>query len=113
MAIWAGKILPLPAGIVAPRAVLGITASGRVLVARGAFSSAAPLAEALARAGCTRALSLDRGVHSTAFLDRAGTSSPPRSRYDESVLYAMGSPLRPNGFRFEASNPVAQAAKPK
>ena len=87
--------------------------AGRVLVARGEFSSAAPLAEALARAGCTRAVSLDRGVHATAFIDRAGTSSPPRSRYDESVLYAIGAPLRPKGFRFEASTPVAQAAKAK
>ncbi len=109
IAIWAGKIASFPAGAVTPRAALGITPSGRVLVAQGAFGSAAPLAEALSRAGCTRALSLDRGVHATAFIDRAGTSSPPRARYDESVLYAIGAPLRPNGFRFEASTPVATA----
>ncbi len=113
IALWAGRVAPLSSGPAAPRAALGITPTGRVLVARGTFTSAGPLAEALARAGCTRALSLDRGVHATAFLDRAGTSTPPRARYDESVLYAIGAPLRPNGFRFEASTPVAQAAKAK
>jgi hypothetical protein len=113
MALWAGRVTNLPGGSVVPRAVLGVTATGRVLVARGTFASAAPLAETLARAGCVRALSLDRGAHATAFLDRAGTSSPPRARYDESVLYAIGTPLHPNGFRFDASNPVAQATKTK
>jgi hypothetical protein len=113
IAIWAGRVASFSPGAVTPRAALGVTPAGRVLVARGEFSSAAPLADALARAGCTRALSLDRGVHASAFVDRAGTSSPPRSRYDESVLYAIGAPLRPKGFRFEASTPVAQAAKAK
>ncbi len=113
IALWDGKAASLPAasGPVVPRAALGETASGRWMVARGAFSSAAPLARALARAGCTRALVLDRGAHATGFLDRAGTSSPPRAGYDESVLYAVGTPLRPNGFRFDASTPVVQTAK--
>ena len=39
-----------------PRAVLGETPSGRWMIARGAFASESPLAQALARAGCTRAL---------------------------------------------------------
>ena len=63
---------------------------------------------ALAKAGCARAVVLDRGAHATGFLDRAGTSNPPRARYDESVLYALGSPLRPNGFRFDASTPSSR-----
>ena len=92
-----------------PRAVLGKTPAGRSIVARGSFSSATPLARALAQAGCTRALVLDRGLHATGFLDRAGTASPPRARYDESVLYAIGSPLHPSGFRFDASTPVVTA----
>ena len=59
-----------------------------------------------ARASCSIA-----GPTPTGFLDRAGTSSPPRAGYDESVLYAVGSPLRPSGFRFDASTPVVQSAR--
>jgi hypothetical protein len=111
LAIWDGKTLPLAAGPTEPRAALGMMPSGRLLVAQGTFASATPLAEALGKAGCTRAVVLDRGTHATAFLDRAGTSDPPRASYEESVLYAVGSPLRPNGFRFDASNPVAPTAQ--
>jgi hypothetical protein len=112
--LWDGKQQPAgigTAGAVQPRAAIGMTASGRVLLARGSFASVEPLAEALARAGCTRALSLDRGAHATAFLDRAGSSSPPRGKYEETVLYAMATPLRPRGFRFDPSTLVAQTAK--
>jgi hypothetical protein len=109
--VWDGAPQATGAGPVEPRAALGTTASGRVLLARGAFASAAPLADALARAGCTRALLLDRGSRATAFLDRAASASPPRGRYDETVLYAIASPLRPRGFRFDPSTVVAQTAK--
>jgi hypothetical protein len=88
-------------GASAPRAAIGLAPGGRVLLARGSFASAQPLAEALAQAGCTRALLLDRGAHASAFFDRAGTDAPPRARYDESVLYALGTPLAPRAFRFE------------
>jgi len=86
---------------------LGVTPSGQIIFARGAFASAAPLAEALLRAGCARAVSLDRGTEATALLDRAGTA-PLRTRYEQSVLYAIAAPLRPRGFRFEAATLVAQ-----
>ena len=109
--LWDGAALPATTGSVLPRSAIGLTASGRVLLARGAFTGVAPLAEALARAGCTRAVSLDRGASATAFLDRAGGSSPPRARYDETVLYAVAAPLRPRGFRFEPATLVAQAPK--
>jgi hypothetical protein len=108
LALWEGKAVTLPLGPPFARAVLGTTVSGRVLVARGTAASAAPLTDALVRAGCTRAVLLDRGSHTPAFLDRAGTAQPPRARYDESVLYAVGSPLHPKGFRFDASAPVAK-----
>jgi hypothetical protein len=110
---WDGQSVAAVAGASAPRAAIGATSDGRILVARGSFPSAAPLAEALARAGCTRALALDRGLHATALLDRAGTGSPPRARYEESVLFAVGTPLRPHGFRFDASAPYALAGKSK
>jgi hypothetical protein len=113
VALWDGKARPLPSGPSVLRAVLGETPAGRRMIARGVFPSVAPLVDALAKAGCTQAMSLDRGQHATAFLDRAGTPSPPRARYDESVLYAVGTPLHPNGFRFDASAPVVQTAKAK
>jgi hypothetical protein len=83
---------------------LGVTPNGRVLVARG--GAAADLAAVLVKAGCTRAVLLDRGTGNHGVLHRAGTETPPRSRYEETTLYAMGKPLLPRGFRFEATNPV-------
>ncbi len=110
--LWDGAEQPATApGPVQPRAALGLTPGGRVVLARGAFASAGPLAEALVRTGCTRAVALDRGAHATAFLDRAGGPSPPRGRYEESVLYAIATSLRPRGFRFEASTLFAQTSK--
>jgi phosphodiester glycosidase len=103
--VWDGKPVPtgsgpVDGGPVEPRAAIGLAPSGRVVIARGPVASAAPLADALARAGCTRALSLDRGARATGFVSRAGTSDPPRGRYEESVIYAIAVPLRPRGFRF-------------
>jgi len=102
--LWDGKVEASPNGAVEVHAAIGLAPSGRVLIARGSFAGAAPLAEALARAGCTRALSLDRGARASAFLNRAGTDDPPRGRYDESVVYAIAASLRPRGFRFYAAS---------
>jgi hypothetical protein len=120
--LWDGKRVAVPsgqlsnAGAIAPRAALGVTPDGRVILARGSVAGHDALADALSAAGCTRALALDRGTRASAFLDRAGTTAPPRERYAESVLYATGVPLAPRAFRFEAAPMVAQAAqapKPK
>ncbi len=111
--LWDGATVFAPPGTVAARAAVGTTSSGRVFLARGTFASVTPLATALARAGCDRAVSLDRGLRATALLDRAGTDNPPRRHYDETILYALGSPLRPRAFRFEPSSPVVQAGQPK
>jgi hypothetical protein len=111
--LWDGRPASGSSGPTVPRAAIGIAPSGRVVVARGTVSGGAPLAEALSRAGCTRGLLLDRGLEATAFLDRAGTSTAPRARYEQSVLYAIGTPLRPRGFRFEASTLFAQSAHAK
>lgn len=90
---------------------LGITAAGRVFVARGIATS--DVAAVLERAGCRRAVLLDRGAGSPGTIHRAGTSSPPRSRYEETTLYAMGKALLPRGFRFEPTNPVEPPAPKK
>jgi hypothetical protein len=111
--LWDGKPEAVSGDAVEPRAAVGWSPAGRVLIARGSVASAGPLAYALARAGCTRALSLDRGVRVSTFLDRAGTASPPRGRYDESVLYAISATVRPRGFHFQPSTLVAQGASGK
>ncbi len=107
--LWDGELKPIARGATILRAALGTTPAGRIVLARGASSSGASLAQALARAGCTRALALDRGTKASAFLDRAGTDSPPRGRYDESVLYTVATPLVPRAFRFDPAALVAQA----
>ena len=92
------------------RAVLGTTRSGRVLVARGESTSEAALVETLRRAGCTRVVGLERGMRAPSFVHRAGTSTPPRARYDVTTLYAIAAPMKPRAFRFEALPALAQAA---
>jgi hypothetical protein len=95
------------------RAALGITGTGRVIVASGVFASDAPLAGMLRRAGCGRAVALDRGAHTPPFLDRAGTDTPPRGRYEDTVLYALARPMAPRAFRFEPDGAVADAGRTK
>jgi hypothetical protein len=109
--LYDGKAVAGPAGAAEARAALGTTPAGRVLLARGTFTGFQPLVEALVHAGCDRAVALDRGTHATGTLDRAGTTDPPLARYDESVLYALGAPLRPRGFRFDPKNPVPPSRK--
>jgi hypothetical protein len=109
--IWEGNLAATPNGTLLARAALGVTPGGRVILARGVLTGARPLAEALLRAGCTRAVLLDRGTRATAFLDRAGTERLPRGKYEESVLYAVAAPLPPRAFRFEPSTLVAQKGR--
>lgn len=90
---------------------LGITPEGRVLVARG--RELAAVVDALAKAGCASAVLLDRGAGGYGSMFRAGTDAPPRSRYEDTTLYAMGKPLLPRGFRFEPTNPVEPPPPPK
>jgi hypothetical protein len=109
--LWDDTATPASPGPLTLRSAIGVTPSGRVLLARGSFGSSGPLAEALGRAGCNRALALDRGSRATAFMDRAGGTSPPRSRYEEAVVYAVASPMHPRGFRFDAATIVAQGKR--
>lgn len=109
LALWEGRRFAPGGAALAARSVLGLTPSGRVLFARGVVAGVSSLVDALSAAGCTRALTLDRGLEATGFLDRTGTDRPPRGRYDESVVYAIGATLRPRGFRFDPAPLVAQA----
>jgi hypothetical protein len=86
-----------------PRGAVCVTPSGYTVVATATSNSDEPAALALAKAGCSRAVALDRGAHRPAFLHRAGAGSPPLARYDESVLYAITRPMAPRAFRWNLS----------
>ncbi len=72
------------------RAALCVTPSERLIVASALHDTSDTLAAALLRVGCTRVIELDRGSHHPAFLQRAGTDTPPLASYETSVLYALG-----------------------
>jgi hypothetical protein len=99
----------------APRGALCLRADGALVVARGTVGSDAPLAEALLKNGCKRGVLLDRGARTPPFYHRAGTSSPPRGRTDDTALYVLAAPMKPRAFRFEATvaKEVAQVAPRK
>lgn len=95
-------------------AALGITPVGRVYVARSSQGvSRDDFAATLLRAGCTEAVVLDRGAGLRGALFRAGTETPPHSRYEDTTLYAMGRSLLPRGFRFDPEHPVPPPAPKK
>jgi len=93
------------------RGALCVTESGRILVATARHDSAAPVATALVRAGCQRVVELDRGSHHPAFIHRAGTPTPPLATYETSVLYALGRPMLPRGYRWKPAG-SAPSTKP-
>ena len=91
------------------RAALGVTLSNRVVIAHGDVSNDLTLADALVKAGCVRAVLLDRGAHVPVIFDRAGTSSLPKAKYDPTVLYGIAKPMAPRALRFTAQQAVAAA----
>ena len=111
--LWDGKpvVESEPLTELGMRSALGVTPGGRIVLARGVFATPSPLMDALTRVGCTRAVLLDRGSGATGFLDRAGSATPPKGRYDETVLYAVSSPMKPRGFRFDPATPLVVASK--
>lgn len=88
------------------RAALGVTRSGRVIVALARHDSSDPLASALLRAGCERVVELDRGSRHPSFLHRAGTTTPPMNGYEATALYALARPMIPRAFRWKAEGAV-------
>ncbi len=86
------------------RAALCITPSERLIIASATHDTSDTLAAALIRVGCTRVVELDRGSHHPAFLQRAGTATPPVASYETSVLYALGRPMQALAFRWKPAN---------
>jgi len=93
------------------RGALCISPAERLIVASTIHDTSDALAAALLRVGCTRVVELDRGSHHPAFLERAGSATPPLASYETSVLYALGRPMQPRAFRWKPSN-AAPSTKP-
>jgi hypothetical protein len=80
-------------GTMRARAALCVRADGAVAVASTTFDTDEPTTEALVDLGCARVVALDRGSHQGAFVQRAGTDTPPERSYEQTVLYAIGAPM--------------------
>jgi hypothetical protein len=89
-------------------AALGIAEDGRVFIAQG---DPAKLTDALKHAGCKRAVALARSTAEPVLFSRSGTADPPRSFYDETVLYGLAVPMKPRGFKFTPENPIPYPVK--
>jgi hypothetical protein len=98
--VQAGEVLPdaRRPGAHRLRGGLCVTPLGRVLYAEAHHDNDHPVASALIAAGCSLAVSTDRGSHHPAFVDRAGSGSPPRAGYETSVLHALARAARPRAF---------------
>jgi hypothetical protein len=80
-------------GSMRARAVACALEDGTFAVAATTFDSDEAATNTLLDLGCTRVVALDRGIHHAAFMHRAGTETPPETRYDASALYAVEVPL--------------------
>jgi hypothetical protein len=72
--------------------------SGRLVFATSTTTSDAPNAMVLARLGCKLVVALDRGSHDEGFWQRAGVTQAQVARSEQSVLYAVGVPMKPRAF---------------
>lgn len=100
----AGQLTPRARerGALRQRAALCVTPSQRVLLAQTRHDSSDALGVALLRAGCQRVVELDRGSHHPSFVHRTGGAEAPLASYDTTVLYALGRPMVPRAFRWNA-----------
>ncbi len=72
--------------------------SGRLVLATSTTTSDAANAMVLARLGCKLVVALDRGSHDEGFWQRAGITQAQVARSEQSVLYAVGVPMKPRAF---------------
>jgi hypothetical protein len=80
-------------GAMRPRAAACVLTDGTFVVASTTFDSHEAVTLPLLELGCTRVVALDRGAHSSAFMHRAGTETPPSTRYEASAIYAFDTPM--------------------
>lgn len=78
---------------------------GTLLTAATTFDSDEATTEALLDLGCARVVALDRGAHRNAFVHRAAGEQPPTSSYEETALFAVGSPMPGRARRLTGDTP--------
>ncbi|MBW2455205.1 MAG: hypothetical protein JRI68_11875 [Deltaproteobacteria bacterium] len=82
-----------------PRSLACLLPPSTLLVAEATFDSLEAATEVLLEAGCRRVVSLNRGKQVGAFVHLAGSKTPPRERYDDTVLYGLVQPMRGMALR--------------
>jgi hypothetical protein len=87
------------------RVALGTTPERRMMVASSTHASPNDLADLLIKAGCDRAVLVERGAQHNAEIFRTGTPSPPRVRYKGTSLSFASMVPTPRTFKFTATQP--------
>ncbi|MEP7123466.1 MAG: hypothetical protein ABJE95_21240 [Byssovorax sp.] len=97
-----GKLRPeaRDVGSMRARAAACVLADGTFAVASTTFDSDEAATSALIDLGCARIVALDRGMHSSFFLHRAGAEPAPVARYETTVLDLVDAPMRGRATRF-------------
>jgi hypothetical protein len=97
-----GKLRPeaREVGSMRTRAAACVLADGTFAVASTTFDSDEAATAALIDLGCARIVALDRGMHSSFFLHRAGTDPAPSPRYETTVLDLVDAPMSGRAKRF-------------
>jgi hypothetical protein len=97
-----GKLRPeaREVGSMRTRAAACVLADGTFAVASTTFDSDEAATSALIDLGCSRIVALDRGMHSSFFLHRAGAEPAPTSRYETTVLDLVDAPMSGRATRF-------------
>jgi hypothetical protein len=97
-----GKLRPeaREVGSMRTRAAACVLADGTFAVASTTFDSDEAATSALIDLGCTRIVALDRGMHSSFFLHRAGAEPAPVARYETTVLDLVDAPMNGRAARF-------------
>lgn len=97
-----GKLRPeaREVGSMRARAAACVLADGTFAVASTTFDSDEAATSALIDLGCARIVALDRGMHASFFLHRAGTEPAPAARYETTVLDLVDVPMTGRAKRF-------------
>ena len=97
-----GKLRPeaREVGSMRTRAAACVLADGTFAVASTTFDSDEAATSALIDLGCSRIVALDRGMHSSFFLHRAGAEPAPSARYETTVIDLVDAPMTGRAKRF-------------
>lgn len=90
-----GKLRPeaREVGSMRARAAACVLSDGTFAVASTTFDSDEAATSALIDLGCARIVALDRGMHTSFFLHRAGTEPAPVARYETTVIAVVDTPM--------------------